>query len=688
MWSSTPEDVAGQERIAALKKAVTSARPAVCPERALIWTEYHRKAANRRKPPMIQMAEALAQVLDRKSIFIYPDELIVGNYTSKRVGGSIYPELHGVPVRLDLLRFARRKTNPLAITGAEIRRLMGIIPFWAPRFMALKAYASKMKTLRLVANQLRAHFYLINEAGGVSHFAPDYARLVAVGTQGIIAEARRYREVNAAVAGSRDFYDGVVTIAEALERFGRRYAALARQMAAGCADERRRRELVETAHVCDTCLSRGAESLHSALQAVFFAQIALNLESLDNAVCPGRMDQYLYRFYRQDLDSGALTPAAAKTLVAAFCIKMAEIVPVFSHHLTRFHGGMFNGQVVTVGGTDARGRDATNDLTYLFLDVMDELRLRQPNFHARVHRDAPAKYLDTLYAMLARGANSPALYNDDVIVETMVRHGYAREDALDYTAVGCVEPVCQGKSFSSTDAALFNVPIVLELALNQGRRFNSLVRSGARTKPVERMQSMAEVSQAFETQLAFMLGQLIDRLQAIEQANRRVHPTPLTSMLLDGCLASGRCSTAGGATYNFSGIQCVGPVDTGDALYAIEKAVFKERRYSLRELVDILRDNFKDGQARAYLRGLAKFGNDIADVDRWSLYVVDRFVDTLATFGRNTRGGAYTAGLYSVTAHAWFGEVTGALPHGRRKKEPFASGIAPLNGMDRSGPTA
>jgi formate C-acetyltransferase len=367
---------------------------------------------------------------------------------------------------------------------------------------------------------------------------------------------------------------------------------------------------------------------------------------------------------------------------------MAEIVPVFSHHLTRFHGGMFNGQVVTVGGTDTRGRDGTNELTYLFLEVMEELRLRQPNFHARVHKGAAEKYLNTIYTMLARGANSPALYNDEVIVETMVRHGYAREDALDYTAVGCVEPVCQGKSFSSTDAALFNVPIVLEMALNQGRRFNSPVRSGAKTKPVDRMEAMTDVTQAFEAQLAFMLGQLIDRLQAIEKANRRFHPTPLTSMLLDGCLASGRCSTAGGAFYNFSGIQCVGPVDTGDALFAIEKAVYKERRYSLKTLVEMLKDNLKDGQARAYLRGLEKFGNDIAEVDRWSLYVVDRFVDTLASFGRNTRGGAYTTGLYSVTAHAWFGEVTGALPHGRRKKEPFASGIAPLNGMDRNGPTA
>jgi formate C-acetyltransferase len=166
-----------------------------------------------------------------------------------------------------------------------------------------------------------------------------------------------------------------------------------------------------------------------------------------------------------------------------------------------------------------------------------------------------------------------------------------------------------------------------------------------------------------------------------------VHPTPLTSMLLDGCLEKGVCSTAGGARYNFSGVQCVGPVDTGDALYAIEQAVFREQRITLEELVSQLKQDLPDEDLRAYLRGLEKFGNDVPEADRWTRWVVEAFSRTLGRY-RNSRGGAYVTGLYSVTAHQAFGSVTGALPHGRRKGAPFASGIAPGNGMDRKGPTA
>jgi pyruvate-formate lyase len=251
------------------------------------------------------------------------------------------------------------------------------------------------------------------------------------------------------------------------------------------------------------------------------------------------------------------------------------------------------------------------------------------------------------------------------------------EDARNYTAVGCVEPVCQGKSFSSTDAALFNTPLALELALNQGRRFGSVIRTGAMTPPVSRMQTMNDVTAAFEAQLKALMGRLIADLQAVELANRRYHPTPLTSMLLDGCLSSGRCATAGGAVYNFSGIQCVGPVDAGDALYAIEQAVFTDQRYSLPELAELLARDIDDPKAYAYLRGIDKFGNDIPAADRWTHYAVGAFAERLNAFGNNTRGGPYTTG-----------RVTGALPHGRRKGQAFASGIAPLNGMDRQGPTA
>ncbi len=675
-------------RIENLKAAVQGSEPSICPERALIWTSYHRKRKNRKKPATVQMAEALSLVLEKKSTDIYPDELIVGNFTSKRVGGSIFPELHGVPVLLDLFKFRGRKTNPLRVTANVMWKLIRIIPFWLFRFTAFRAYRSPLKKLALIVDQLRAHYYLINEAGGISHFAPDYEKLLRIGTHGLREEAVRRQAETTAGSESHDFFEGVKIICDGLALFGERYGILAKEQAETETDAERKKELLKIADICRRVPRRGAENFHEAVQSLFFAQIALNLESLDNSVCPGRMDQYLYPYYAEDMDSGAITRESAKELLSCFSIKMSEIIPVFSKHLTNFHGGMFNGQVVTVGGVRPDGTDGTNELSWIFLEIMDELRMRQPNYHARIHRDSPKKYTESICAMLARGSNSPALYCDEVIISTMVKHGYSIEDARDYTAVGCVEPVSQGRSFSSTDAAIFNIPLALEMALNGGRRFGALLRSGAKTSPPSRMTSMSDVTAAFDIQLKHRMSRLIRDLRAVEEANRIYHPTPLTSALIQGCLESGKCSTAGGAKYNFSGIQCVAPVDTGDSLYAVEQIVFKEKRLSPGGLVRHLKNNLRDEPLRARLKGLEKFGNDCIQVDRWVIDVIERFVSSLRSMGSNTRGGPYVAGLYSVTAHEYFGRITGATANGRRRGESFASGIAPENGMDRLGPTA
>ena len=688
LYAIKQQDQEMTDRIARLRSAVQGTIPGICTERAVIWTEYNRHRGNRKKPAAVRIAEALRKVLMEKTIAIHQDEIIVGNYTSKRVGGSLYPELHGIAIMLDIFKFNKRKTNPLKISSGEIVKLLKIIPFWMLRFLGVKAYRSPFTVLRLLFNQLRGHFYIINESGGISHLAPDYEKLIAVGTDGIIGEARKLQERTDEGSDQWNFYQGVQIIAEGLARFGERYADLASRMAFAQSDPTRKKELSEIAAVCGRVPRRGARSFREAVQSLFFAQVAINLESLDNSVCPGRMDRYLYPLYRKDVKKGVLARARAKEIIAAFSIKMSEIIPVFSSHITKFHGGMFNGQVVTVGGVDAAGRDATNDLSYIFLEIMDELRMRQPNYHARVHAKSPQRYLEKIYAVLARGSNSPALYNDDVIVPTMVKHGYAIEDARDYTAVGCVEPVSQGKSFSSTDAALLNVPVCLEMALNRGRRFGSPVRTGPKTRHVSKMTSMDDVTEAYGVQLRSMTRRLIRDLQAIERANAKHHPTPLTSMLLDDCLAKGICSTAGGARYNFSGVQNIAPIDTGDALAAIENAVFIDKKLALPELVKILKGNIRDATWRSYLRGLPKYGNDIEEADRWSVYVIKEYTRILREMGLNTRGGGYVPGLYSVTAHEAFGRVTGALPNGRRKGEPFTSGVSAENGMDRNGPTA
>ncbi|MEK7826780.1 MAG: pyruvate formate lyase family protein, partial [Thermodesulfobacteriota bacterium] len=423
MLSPTTEITRCSRRINTLREAVQGAKPGVCTERAMIWTRYFKDKENRKKSPYIQIAEALTEVLKNKSIRIYPDELIVGNYSSKRVGGAIYPELHGVPVIAEAHTFAKRKTNPLEMSNKELRQLLSIVPFWLPRFLAMKLDTGFVKKLALIADQLTAKFYLINELGGVAHIAPDYAKLIAVGTEGIAAEAEGYQKDAPRGSETWCFYEGVKIIAAGLARFGERYAGLAREMALEEKEPTRKAELETIAEVCQRVPRLGARNFHEALQSLFFAQIAVNLESLDNGICPGRIDQYLYPYYRTSLMDPSFSSRQAKELLAAFSIKMAEIIPVFSKPMMRFHGGMFNGQVVTVGGVDESGNDAVNELSDLLLEIMDELRMRQPNFHARVHRSSPEAYRHKINRTLASGSGSPALYNDEVIIEALCRHG-------------------------------------------------------------------------------------------------------------------------------------------------------------------------------------------------------------------------------------------------------------------------
>lgn len=675
-------------RVERLKNTVLKEHPVVCPERALLWTDYFKRRKNRRKPLAIRMAEALRHVLLNKSITVYPDELIAGNFTSGRVGGGVYPELHGIQVLMEIGGFPTRPVNPMDISSRDIEKLQRIIPFWLLRNIPAKTYTSPFKSVPFLINQFKPRHYLINELGGIVHFAPDYETLIRLGADGIAAHAQERQHSCKKDSDEWNFCEAVKISAEALAMFGEQYAALAESMAEKENDPQRTIELTETARICRRVPRYPASSFHEALQSILLTHIAVNMESIDVTICLGRMDHYLNEWYERDCKQGVMDREKAKELLSCFAIKLCETAPAFSKLVGRFHSGLPSFQTLVVGGVDENGNDTSNELSYLFLEIMNELRMRQPNFQARIHENAPEHYLNMVYSTLAHGGNSLAVYNDDVIIPTMTAYGYSLADARNYTPIGCVEPACQGKSFASTDAVLFNVPILIELALNQGRRFGSFLRDGAKTPHPDTMKTMDDFTKAFETQLRSMMNRMITDLRHVELANTRYKPTPLSSMLIDGCIEKATCSTAGGARYNFSGIQCVGPADAGDSLYAIDKLVFKDRLYTLSGLAEILKKNIDDPVGLARMKKLSAFGNGDASADTWTAYVIDRFVSVLEGFGVNTRGGKYVTGLYSSTAHDYFGSETGALPSGRKKGESFASGLAPINGRDRNGATA
>ncbi len=681
-------DLPLSERVQALHREVLATQPAVCAERAVLVTRYFKRLADQQAPVIVRKAAALAHVLRHKRVRIYPRELLVGGFTGHRVGGGLFPELHGVPMLEDLWRFHRRPTNPMTVSRRERRQLLTeVLPYWLPRFMALRI-RPRRQALRFIVDQLSPSRYLINETGGISHFVPDYQSLLTRGTEGFREQAeRRLAEVE---PGSPEaaFLRAVAIVCDGLDAFAEGYRRQAERLSRTAPDDERRRELEAIAAVCARVPRYPARGLHEALQSILFAQIALNLESLDNAVSPGRLDQILWTCFENDLAAGRIDRAGAFELLGCYAVKLCEIVPVFSRRLTRFHGGMFNGQVVVVGGTGRDGEDATNELSRLLVELMDRLRTRQPNYHARLHAGSPADFRARIASALASGAVSPALYNDRAIVPLLRGRGATVEDARDYATVGCVEPVVAGKSFFSTDAALFNLPLCLELALNRGRRFGRRRRLGVATPPAERCGSVEDLIALFAEQLRAAVARLIADLRRVEEVNARVHPTPLTSTLIEGCMDSLRDASAGGARYNGSGIQGVGVVEVGDSLAAIDAVILRGAHASMARLVGACRRDFAGASAlRARLKNAPRYGDDDPAADRFTGRVMELFAGCFEG-ELNSRGGAYVPGYYSVTAHAAFGEVVGALPSGRKAGAPFSSGISPASGHQRSGPTA
>jgi formate C-acetyltransferase len=653
----------------------------LCPERAVLITDYFKHHDHPKEPTIIRRAKALRHLLGHKSVKIFPDELIVGNMGSHRVSALIQPELASIFMSTELLWIDRRKTNPLRMAWRErIKLLLQVYPYWLLRNMPFRAFSPHYRQfLRFALEQLDATYYLINEAGGIGHFLPNYEKMLKLGVKGYLES----------IEGRQgDLYQAARIAGEGLVDFAHRLAQEAERLAADEKNPVRAVELKEIALICHKVPYGPAETFHEALQSLWLTHMAVNLEGLNSAISFGRMDQYLYPYYKRDLEQGRISRDTARELLLCFSAKCTEHVFLLSEKVSQFHGGYLVVQAAIVGGMDRNGKDAVNDLTYLFLDVMEEAGLRDPNYQARVHAGSPQKYMERVAEVARKGHAVPALFGDEAAIASLKAHNYPLEEARDYAVVGCVELALPGKSFFSTDAGLFNLPLCLELALNQGKRFRSRRRIGMATPEPATFTSIEGVTGAFRTQVEYMVARMVSDLQVVEKGNRDYHPTPLSSMLVDGCLESGKDVTEGGALYNSSGIQGVGVADVADSLAALDHVVFQRRRYTMPQVMRALRTNFATApEIHGELSEAPKYGNDHQSPDRYADLVARIFHDALAKHV-NTRGGHYVPGFYSVTCHIAFGKKVGALPSGRRAGEPFAASLGPANGRDRSGPTA
>ena len=691
------------DRITAIRAELLGTPYSICLERPRLLGEFRRSQEGRDargEHPLVRRAMALAYLFSHRRPRIYPGELIIGNMTSKRVAANYYFEGGSVNILEDVLRLEKKATVIEMPPGERVSLVtIGLRNMF--RSVASKALLRPGR-FRHFLDFFMAKRYFITEEAGIGHQCPDYHAVVSRGLKGADDEAALRLETGTLADGTqldedrRAFFRSVRITVDGIRRMAANLADEAERQAAGPGvTPERKAELLASAEMCRRVPYEPARTFHEALQSIWLVHVAFNLEDFEQGMSFGRLDQILYPLYRTDLEAGRLTRAFAAELLAAFGLKTCETMPLYSERIDRFFSGNGVAQAITVGGTDAFGKDVTNELSALILDSYAQILTREPALHVRIHPGSPPWLMEKAVEVVQLGTSRPSLFGDTAVVEALEAAGISREHARDYAVIGCVEMASQGRTYNSSDAALFNLPLCLELALNEGRHFPKPGRSerrsrmGAPTPPVSRMKSFDDVVEAFRAQVRDGVDEMAKVIGWLEEVYRVHRPTPINSMLTQGCLETGKDVTWGGGMYDFTSIQAAGLASAGNSLFAIKRLVFDERRMSLEELVRVLKDDWRGHESlRAEVgRKFAKYGNGDAEADAMTQVAADTFADAVRS-RRNSRGGRYIPGFYSMTCHIGFGRITGALPDGRKAGERLSNGLAPVDGTELAGPTA
>ena len=687
--SMTAAAPAGREtRIGRLRERIIQAPQEICVERARFLTET--MAAHWDEPPLRRMSLALENILAKMSVIIRDGELIVGCRTSKLKGAPLFPENKARWIEGDVDNFDARVVQRALITEAEkVEIKEKILPFWQGR--TVEEYFESLLPEDVSEDMDKYIFtFMLEITYGIGHFTLDYERVLAQGLAGVISQAREKMGSLAEGDDRRVFYEAAVRSMEAAITFARRYAALAESQAAGVPDPARAAELRQIAEVCRRVPENPPQSFHQAVQFVYFLHLIAQIESGGNSISLGRIDQYLWPYYERDAAQGAVTPNQARELLACLFVKANEIWNVLEEAYIPGGEGTEGKttQNVVVGGMGPDGRDAANDLTYLGLEAYASVRTVQPNFGVRFCDGSP----DSLHELAAECARDGVLlhfFHDEAIVESLVKAGHTLEDARNYGPVGCLEPNAQGKSFGSTFAVQFNGIKCLELALSNGVDNIFGFQSGLETGDPAEFDSFDRLWQAYDEQVSHFTNQFVRGIACLDRAIAEMLPSPFASAMIDGPLEKGLDATSGGALYNSTGVQFMGFSNVADSLYALDRAVYHDGRFTLGQLAEWLSDDWLDAEdKRLYLRRkVDKYGNDLTGPDRMAARVLDHFCDVLSRH-TNYRGGAFWPGVFSVGFHLAMGAFTGATPDGRTAGELLGNGITPTNAVSLSGPTA
>lgn len=687
------------ERMQSFREEVLDEKPYIDAERALLATEAYEQ--NKNQPKVMQRALMLKNILANMSIYIEDKTLIAGNQATKNCNAPIFPEYTMKFVMDELDKFEKRDGDVFYITEETKEQLRSIAPFWDNNNLRAKGEALLPDEASVFMET--GVFGMEGKLNaGDAHLAVNYGKMLS---EGLAGYEQRTRDLKASLdltdPASIDkyvFYKAVLIVIDAVRQFAARYAKLAENLAAKEQDAKRKAELVEMARICAKVPYEPAESFREAVQAVWFIQLILQIESNGHSLSYGRFDQYMFPYYKKDMDAGKIAQEEALELLTCLWIKTLTVNKIRSQAHTLSSAGSPMYQNVTIGGQTTDKKDAVNDLSFLVLKSVAQTRLTQPNLTVRYHKNLNKAFFDECVEVMKLGFGMPALNNDEIIIPSFIRWGVKEEDAYNYSAIGCVETAVPGKwGYRCTGMSYINFPRVLLCAMNNGVDMTSGKRFTKGYGYFKDMKSYEELLSAWDKTVREMTRYSVIVENAIDKASERDVPDILCSALTDDCIGRGKTIKEGGAVYDFiSGLQ-VGIANMADSLAAIKKLVFEEKKISTVELWNAILDDFQSPESRRVqdllINEAPKYGNDDDYVDSLIVEAYDSYLDEIKKYP-NTRyqrgpiGGIRYGGTSSISANVGQGMGTMATPDGRHAHEPLAEGCSPAHSADKNGPTA
>lgn len=679
------------ERIRMLKDHFFSAVRSADTERAVLVTQSYQKNENRSEP--MKRALALRRIMEGVTIAIHDGELIVGCHTQKVRATPLFPDYAAGWIGAQMDDFATRPGDQFAITDEQKRTVRDCLKYWNGRALDERVNACiPSELVRVIDHKVIYNASYASKSPG--HLVPDYETLLDSGFDALIVRCQEKLDALDAYSDDyvekREFYLASIEALRASILYMQRFSALARQMAEAETDTVRKAELLQIAENCERVPAKRPETFWQALQFVYLVQLTIQLEGNGLAISIGRMDKFLYPFYRADVDAGRLTYEAALELMECLYLKLSEIDKISSNESTAVNTGPAHGQTITIGGTLADGSDITNDVSILVLEADRAVSLAQPDIAVRIHEHSSQRFIDAVTENVKSGLNKVKIYNDPLVTEALRRIGVAEEDLYDFGFLGCSEPVICGKTNSWGNCGHLNLAKCLELALNDGKCMLTGEQLGPHTGSADSLTSFAQVQDAYRQQVEYFTDVMVRYDRIIDMCHKQYLSLPFCSMTIRGCMERGVDFERGGAIYNYISPLCIGPITTGDSLMAIKKFVFDEKKLTMQDLVAALKCDFEGMEPlRLMLKNRApKYGNDLDEVDAMSSFAAAVFCDALEG-KRTARGGPFTAGFYYMTANVPNGERTAASANGRHARTPLNDGgVSPTHGDDKLGATA